>query len=113
MIKVEAIIRPERFEAVKEALAEAGFIGLNVVSVTGRGVQKGVTYVGRTGQKSTVEMLPKVKMEIVVGDKDADRVVDIIMSKARSGNIGDGKIFLIPVADVIRVRTGERGEKAL
>lgn len=113
MVKVEAIIRPEKVEAVKDALAEAGFVGLNVVNVTGRGVQKGVTYVGRTGQKTAVEMLPKVKMEIVVGDKDADGVVDIILSRARTGNIGDGKIFLIPVSDVIRVRTGERGEKAL
>jgi len=113
VIKVEAIIRPEKFEAVKEALAEAGFIGLNVVSVTGRGVQKGVTYAGRTGQKTAVEMLPKVKLEAVVSDKDADRVVDIIVSNARTGSIGDGKIFLIPVSDVVRVRTGERGERAL
>ncbi len=113
MIKVEAIIRPEKFEVVKEALAHAGFVGLNVASVTGRGVQKGVTYVGRTGQKTTVEMLPKVKLEIVVGDEDSQKVVDIIVANARTGSIGDGKIFLIPVSDVVRVRTGERGETAL
>ena len=113
VIKVEAILRPEKFEAVKDALAEAGFAGLNVINVTGRGVQKGVTYVGRTGQKTAVEMLPKVKLEVVVSDKDAQKVVDLIVSKARTGSIGDGKIFLIPVADVIRVRTGERGEIAL
>ena len=113
MIKVEAIIRPEKFELVKEALAGAGFVGLNVVNVTGRGVQKGVTYVGRTGERTSVEMLSKVKVELVVGDKDVQRAVDIIVANCRTGNIGDGKIFLIPVADVIRVRTGERGEKAL
>ncbi|MBI4297753.1 MAG: P-II family nitrogen regulator [Chloroflexi bacterium] len=113
MTKVEAIIRPERFEQVKEALAQAGFAGLNVVSVTGRGVQKGVTYVGRTGERTTVEMLPKVKLELVVRDGDVQKVVDIIVSNSRTGNIGDGKIFLITVADAIRVRTGERGEQAL
>ena len=113
MNKVEAIIRPERLEAVKEALADAGFVGLNIVSVTGRGVQKGIVHAGRGGQEYRVDMLPKAKIELVVRDSDTDKVVDIVIQAARTGDIGDGKIFVIPVADAIRVRTGERGDAAL
>ncbi len=113
MLKVEAIIRPEKLNDVKNALAAAGFVGLNVVSVTGRGVQKGVVHIGRGGETYEVDMLPKVKLEVVVRDEDAERVVELIAQAARTGNIGDGKIFLIPVADAMRVRTGERGEAAL
>ncbi len=113
MKKVEAIIRPERLEAVKSALAEQGFSGLNVVNVTGRGVQKGVVYVGRAGEKHSVDMLPKVKLELVVRDADAEKAIDTILSSARTGKIGDGKIFVTPVTDIIRVRTGERGEGAI
>ena len=113
MNKLEAIIRPEKVEAVKNALAAEGFIGLNVVNVTGRGVQKGIAYVGRTGAKQVVEMLPKAKLEIVVRDADTEKAIGIIVVAARTGNIGDGKIFVIPVSDVIRVRTGERGEGAI
>lgn len=113
MKKVEAILRPERLEAVKNALAGEGFVGLNVVNVVGRGVQKGIVYQGRTGEKATVDMLPKVKLELVVGDADTEKVVGIIVAAARTGGIGDGKIFITPVAEVVRVRTGERGEKAL
>lgn len=113
MNKVEAIIRPVKLEAVIDALAAGGFVGLNVVNVTGRGVQKGITYVGRTGEKATIDMLPKVKLEVVVRDEDTEKAVQIILAAARTGNIGDGKIFVLPVAQVIRVRTGERGEKAL
>lgn len=113
MNKVEAIIRPEKLEAVKNALGQAGFAGLNVVQVTGRGVQKGITYVGRTGEKVAIDMLPKVKLEVVVREADTEKVLEIIITHARTGNIGDGKIFVIPVAEVIRVRTGERGERAL
>jgi nitrogen regulatory protein P-II 1 len=113
MQKVEAIIRPEKLNDVKGALAEAGFVGLNVVNVTGRGVQKGVVHVGRAGELYEVDMLPKVKVEVVVRDEDAERVVQIIAQAARTGRIGDGKIFVLPVADAIRVRTGERGEAAL
>jgi nitrogen regulatory protein P-II 1 len=111
--KVEAIIRPEKLEAVKEALAERGFVGLNVVNVVGRGVQKGVVYLGRAGEKTTVDMLPKVKLELVVREADTEKVLNIILAAARTGNIGDGKIFVIPVSEVIRVRTGERGEQAI
>ena len=81
--------------------------------MTGRGVQRGVVQQGRGGQSYTIDMLPKVKIEVVVADKDSEKVVEIICNAARTGNIGDGKIFLIPVADAIRVRTGERGEAAV
>jgi len=111
--KVEAIIRPERLEAVKDELARAGFVGLNIVSVTGRGVQKGIVHAGRGGQEYRVDMLPKAKIELVVKESDTDKVVDIVIQAARTGDIGDGKIFVIPVADAIRVRTGERGDAAL
>ena len=113
MNKVEAIIRPEKLDDVKEALAKAGFVGLNIVHVTGRGVQKGIVHVGRSGETYSVDMLPKVKIEVVVQDSDTERVVDIIAKSARTGHIGDGKIFVIPVADAIRVRTGERGAAAV
>ncbi len=113
MYKLEAIIRPEKLDDVKEALAGSGFHGLNIVHVTGRGTQKGIVQMGRGGERYTVDMLPKVKIEVVVKDADSDRVVKLIRDAAHTGNIGDGKIFLIPVADAIRVRTGERGEAAV
>jgi len=111
--KIEAIIRPEKLEAVKNALAAEGFVGLNVVNVVGRGVQKGVVYVGRAGQKQSVDMLPKVKLELVVRSTDTEKAVSTILAAARTGNIGDGKIFVTPVSQVIRVRTGERGDTAI
>jgi nitrogen regulatory protein P-II 1 len=113
MNKVEAIVRPERLEAVKEALAETGFVGLNIVNVTGRGVQKGIVHAGRGGEEYRVDMLPKSKIELVVKDVDTDKVVATIIQAARTGAIGDGKIFISPVSDAIRVRTGERGEAAI
>ena len=113
MKKIEAIIRPEKLDEVKNALAAKGYIGLNIVGVTGRGVQKGIVHAGRAGQAYSVDMLPKVKIEVVVKNADSDRVVKLICDAAHTGNIGDGKIFLIPVADAIRVRTGERGEAAV
>lgn len=113
MKKIEAIIRPEKLNDVKSALEVAGFIGLNIVHVTGRGAQKGIVHGGRGGEAYTVDMLPKLKIEVVVNDAEANRVVDVILASARTGNIGDGKIFIIPVEDAIRVRTGERGEVAV
>lgn len=113
MNKIEAIIRPERLEAVKEALAAAGFIGLNIVNVTGRGVQKGIVHAGRGGEEYRVDMLPKSKIELVVSDANTDTAVDVILQFARTGSIGDGKIFISPVSEAIRVRTGERGDAAL
>ena len=113
MQKIEAIIRPERLDGVKDALTDAGFHGMNIVHVTGRGVQRGIVHMGRGGETYTVDMLPKVKIEVVVKDGDVDRVVKLICDAASTGNIGDGKIFVIPVADAIRVRTGERGDDAV
>ncbi len=113
MQKIEAIIRPERLDNVKDALANAGFHGMNIVHVTGRGVQKGIVHMGRGGETYTVDMLPKVKIEIVIADNDCDRAIKLICDAARTGNIGDGKIFILPVTDAIRVRTGARGDEAL
>lgn len=113
MKKIEAIIRPEKLDEVKHALADKGYIGLNIVGVTGRGVQKGIVHAGRAGQAYSVDMLPKVKLETVVADKSVDEVVDIILAAARTGNIGDGKIFVTQVEQAIRVRTGERGDVAV
>ncbi len=113
MQKIEAIIRPEKLDDVKNALADAGFHGLNIVHVTGRGVQRGIVHQGRGGESYTVDMLPKVKVEVVVSDQKVDAVVKIICDAAATGNIGDGKIFIMPVSDAIRVRTGERGDEAV
>jgi len=113
MKKIEAIIRPEKLDEVKHALAEKGYIGLNIVGVTGRGVQKGIVHGGRGGQSYSVDMLPKVKLEMVVIDTSVDEAVDIIQKSAWTGNIGDGKIFVSPVDQAIRVRTGERGDIAV
>ena len=110
MKKIEAIIRPEKLNEVKDALAAAGFVGMNIVHVTGRGMQKGIVHSGRGGETYTVDMLPKLKIEVVVKDSEAERVVDTICGSAHTGNIGDGKIFIMPVEDAIRVRTRERGE---
>ena len=113
MKKIEAIIRPEKLDEVKHALSEKGYIGLNIVGVTGRGVQKGIVHAGRTGQAYSVDMLPKVKLETVVADTHVDEVVMTIQQAAWTGNIGDGKIFILPVDDAIRVRTNERGDVAV
>jgi nitrogen regulatory protein P-II 1 len=113
MKNVEAIIRPEKLEDVKEALAGVGLIGLNVSQVTGRGQQRGIVHVGRGGESYTVDMLPKIKVSTVVKDVDVEKAIEAIIQAARTGNIGDGKIFISPVEQVIRVRTGERGEQVL
>ncbi len=110
MKKIEAIIRPEKLDAVKNDLEAAGFLGLNIVHVTGRGVQKGIVHSGRGGETYTVDMLPKLKIEVVTKDADAEKVIEIIVNAAKTGNIGDGKIFVTPIEEAIRVRTGERGE---
>ncbi len=110
MKKIEAIIRPEKLDAVKSDLEAAGFLGLNIVHVTGRGVHKGIVHSGRGGETYTVDMLPKLKIEVVTKDADAQKVIETIISAAKTGNIGDGKIFVTAVEEAIRVRTGERGE---
>ena len=114
MNKIEAIIRPEKLTSVKEALADAGFVGINVVHVTGRGVQRGLVTSGPRGVgRVEVDMLPKVKLELVVSDANTQKAIDTIIANARTGNIGDGKIFVAPVANAIRVRTGEEGDQVL
>lgn len=113
MKKIEAIIRPEKLDDVKHALADKGYIGLNIVGVTGRGVQKGIVHAGRGAAPYSVDMLPKVRLDIVVADGNAEEVVAIIQKAAWTGNIGDGKIFILPVEQAIRVRTNERGEVAV
>ena len=113
MQKIEAIVRPEKLDDVKNALTEAGFHGMNIVHVTGRGVQRGIVHQGRGGESYTVDMLPKVKVEVVIADEQVDTVVKIICDAAQTGNIGDGKLFVVPVSDAVRVRTGERGDEAV
>jgi nitrogen regulatory protein P-II 1 len=113
MKKIEAIIRPERLNDVKQALDDLGFHGMNITQVTGRGAQRGIVHQGRGGETVTVDMLPKVKLEVVVSDQAVDRVIDVIISAAKTGNIGDGKIFVLPVEEAVRVRTGERGDVAV
>jgi nitrogen regulatory protein P-II 1 len=111
--KIEAIFRPEKLNDVKAALEELGFHGMNIIHVTGRGAQRGIVHQGRSGEAVAYDMLPKVKLEVVISDLAVDRAVEAITRAARTGNIGDGKIFIIPVEEAIRVRTGERGEVAV
>jgi len=103
---VKAIIKPERFEFVKKALEDKGFKGMTITEVRGRGEQKGITLEYRGGLM-TVDLLPKIQIEIVVRDSDLDTLISALMESARTGKIGDGKIFVIPVEKSIRIRTGE------
>lgn len=112
MKKVEAIIKPFKMEDVKEALLEAGIEGMTVTEVKGFGRQKGHTEIYR-GSEYTVDFLPKVKFEVVVQDDAASTVVQAIIKAARTGKIGDGKVFVLPIEDAIRIRTEERGAAAL
>jgi len=109
MKKIEAIIREERLDAVKKALEEMGLIGMTVTEVSGRGQQKGISLQWRVGEYR-VDFLPKLKVEIVCHDDDCEVAVDAIMKAAKTGRIGDGKIFVIPVESAYRIRTGETGE---
>ena len=110
--KIEAVIRQEKLEEVRNALEKEGFIGMTVYEVSGRGTQKGVLLEWRAGEYR-VEFLPKIKIEIVVDEFDYQRAVKAIEDAARTGKSGDGKIFICPVENIVRVRTGERGNKAL
>lgn len=112
MKKIEAIIKPFKLDDVKEALHEVGVQGMTVTEVRGFGRQKGHTELYR-GAEYVVDFLPKVKIEVVVENGQVDDVVEAIQAAARTGRIGDGKIFIIPVENVIRVRTGERGKEAI
>ena len=112
MKKVDAIIKPFKLDEVKESLSEIGVQGITVSEVKGFGRQKGHTELYR-GAEYVVDFLPKVKLEIIVQDSMVQQVVETIMNSARTGRIGDGKIFVVPVEEVVRIRTGERGEDAL
>lgn len=112
MKKIEAIIKPFKLDEVKDALNDLGIVGMTISEVRGFGRQKGHKELFR-GSEYVVDLLPKVKIEIVVNDNIADQVVDTIMQTARTGNIGDGKIFVSHLEDVYRIRTGEEGESAL
>ncbi|MCQ1534202.1 P-II family nitrogen regulator [Methanosarcina sp. KYL-1] len=112
MFKVEAIIKPLKLHQVKDALEEAGFPSLTVTDVKGRGQQKGIVQQWR-GKKYCVDLLPKTKIEIVTSEDKVEEVINVIQSTAFTGEIGDGKIFIIPVGIVVRIRTGERDGDAL
>lgn len=112
MKEITAVIRPDKLEVVKEALQEIQCNGVTVTEVKGRGRQLGITESYR-GRDYKVDLLPKTRLEIIVNDEDVDGVVDTIVKTAQTGDIGDGKIFVSPVEEVIRIRTGERGEKAV
>lgn len=112
MKKIEAIIKPFKMEDVKEALSEIGIEGMTVTEVKGFGRQKGHTEIYR-GSEYTVDFLPKVKFEIVLPDELVQKAVDTILVNAKTGKIGDGKIFILPLEQAIRIRTDERDEKAI
>jgi len=112
MKKIEAIIQPFKLDEVKQALLDIGVEGMTISEVRGHGRQKGHKEVYR-GQEYNVDLLPKVKLEIVVGSTRADEIVSVLSGAARTGKIGDGKIFVYEVADAIRIRNDERGETAL
>jgi len=112
MKKVEAIIKPFKLDEVKEALQQTGIQGITISEVKGYGRQKGHTELYR-GAEYVIDFLPKVKVEVVVSDEQVAQVVDAIESSAKSGRIGDGKIFVVSIDEVVRIRTGERGVDAL
>ena len=112
MKKIEAIVRPSKLEPLKDAFLEAGLRGMTISQVQGCGNQHGWKEYYR-GTEVLLNMVPKVKFEIVVTDEEVDPIVDVITSVARTGEVGDGKIFVFPVDEVVRVRTGERGGDAV
>jgi len=106
MKMVQAIIRPERLDNVKKALEEKGFVAITIIDIRGRGEQKGITLEYR-GKKVDVDTLPKIKIEIVINDEEVDKIISIIRENARTGKFGDGKIFVLPVEMMAKVRTDE------
>ena len=112
MKKIEAVVKPFKLDEVREALSEVGVTGLTVTEVTGFGRQKGHTELYR-GAEYVVDFLPKVKIEVILGDDMVERAIDAIVRAARTGKIGDGKIFVTAVEQVVRIRTGESGEAAV
>jgi nitrogen regulatory protein P-II 1 len=112
MKQIEAIIKPFKLDEVKEALTKVGIQGMTITEVKGFGRQKGHTELYR-GAEYSVDFLPKVKIQILVPDEKVSQVVDAILQTSRTGKIGDGKIFIVPVEEVIRIRTGEKGSDAI
>ncbi len=112
MKKIEAIIREEKLEPVRQALEEGGYFGMTITGVSGRGRQKGISLQWRVGEYR-VDFLPKLKIELVVLDEDVPKTLNAITRNARTGEMGDGKIFVLPVENAVRVRTGETGENTI
>ena len=112
MLKIEAVIQPAKLDTVKEALIEAGIDGMTILEARGHGRQKGHSEFYR-GREYTIDLLPKVKIELVVNDEMKDKVVEAILGAARTGHIGDGKIFISRIDEAIRIRNDERGETAI
>jgi nitrogen regulatory protein P-II 1 len=112
MLRIEAVIQPTKLDDVKSALIEAGIEGITILEARGHGRQKGHTEFYR-GREYTIDLLPKIKLEIIVNDVLKDKVVDAILAAARTGHIGDGKIFISQMEEVIRIRNDERGETAI
>lgn len=110
--KIEAIIREDRFNDVKDALRKIGIVGMNVTEVRGQGRQGGIVLNGRGGTYQ-IDMLPRLQINIVLSDHNVEKTVETIINATRSGNFGDGMIFIYPVEEVIRIRTGERGHEAI
>ena len=110
--KIEAIIREEKLDDVKDALHDIGIFGMSVSEVRGHGRQGGITLVGRTGPYK-VDMLPKIQLNIVLSDHNLEKTIETIQASATTGSTGDGVIFIYPIDDVVRIRTGERGRDAL
>jgi nitrogen regulatory protein P-II 1 len=110
--KIEALIREEKLDDVKKALKEIGIVGMNVIEIRGHGRQGGITLAGRTGTYQ-VDMLPRLQLNIILSDHNVEKTIETICKAVGTGNIGDGLIFVYPVEEVIRIRTGERGHDAL
>ncbi len=112
MKKIEAIIRNEKLSEVRKALLEADILGITVYEVRGRGRQKDLDLQFR-GREYKIDLLPKIKIELMIGDKDVEKAVNLLIRTASTGQIGDGKITILPIDDIIRIRTDERGEEAI
>lgn len=112
MKKIEAIIRPEKLDDVRVALERSGYPGITITEVEGHGLQKGIVQQWR-GEEYRVDILPKIKVEIVAGDNEAETIIQAIIESAYTGGVGDGKVFIYDVAEAVRIRTRERGQRAL
>ena len=112
MKKIEAIVRPEKLESVRMALEQNGCEGLTISEIEGHGKQKGIVQQWR-GEKYKINLMPKIKIEVVVCEKDVERITKAIIDSARTGEVGDGKVFIYNIDTAIRIRTGEKGEKAI